>query len=430
MRVLNLVHQYLPEYVGGVELYTQSLAHELVRRDWEVGVFYRSYCAANTLTVSSESASSESASSESGGDRGSVVTFAAADGALAPTPRFLATWRQPALHAHWLAVLEQFPPDLVHVQHLMGLPTSLLDVLRARRIPYIVTLHDYWWQCANANLLTNYDATPCDGPQAYLNCTRCAVARAGSTATWGAAPLLWGLLADRNRRLHPLLARAAALLTPSEFVRRWYAAHGAPARHLQAVRLGVTPPPQPVVRRKSPDAGVNLLYLGGLAPNKGVHVVLEALRGVTGAIRLSIAGDETANPAYVSTLRHLADARVAFLGRLTRAEIWRALAAADAVVVPSLWHETFCFAAHEALTAGAPVLASAMGALTDAIRDGVDGLLLAPGDVEVWRAALQSLVDAPVRLATLRAGIVAPRQLAEHVDQIEAIYHEILAGAA
>ncbi|HRA68754.1 MAG TPA: glycosyltransferase [Caldilinea sp.] len=213
MRVLNLVHQYLPEFVGGVELYTQSLAHELVRRNWEVGVFYRSYRDADALTVGSENGGSESAGSESG-DGGNVVTFAAAAGALAPTSRFLATWWQPTLHAHWLAALEQFPPDLVHVQHLMGLPVSLFDVLHTRRIPYVVTLHDYWWQCANANLLTNYDATPCDGPQAYLNCTRCAVARAGSTAAWGAAPLLWGVLADRNRRLHPLLASAAALLTP------------------------------------------------------------------------------------------------------------------------------------------------------------------------------------------------------------------------
>lgn len=414
MKVLHLVHQYPPDFMGGVEGYTLSLTQELVRRGWKIGVFHRAYRPGSDLVS---------------GVRDGVAIFAAADGPLAPTQRFLATWRQPALLAHWRRTLDQFTPDLVHVQHLMGLPAALLDELQSRRIPYLVTLHDYWWQCANANLLTNYAETRCDGPRAFLNCTRCAVARSASPAAWGAAPLLWGLLADRNRRLHPLLERAAALLTPSEFVRRWYADHGAPAHHLQAVRLGVTPPAAPIVRQERPRTALKLLYLGGLAPNKGVHVVLEALQGVSGAVRLAIAGDESTHPIYAARLRDLADDRVAFLGRLARTQVWQALADADILVAPSLWHETFCFVVHEALAAGTPVLASAMGALTDAIQEDATGRLLPPGDVTAWRGAIQALVDDPARIDAWRARITPPLLLAGHVDKIESIYREILAGA-
>lgn len=411
MKVFHLVHQYLPEFVGGTELYTQALVQAMSQRNWQSAIFYRSYANQTPLTTE---------------HRTDATVFAAASGPFSPTHRFLATWRNPALHAAWLRALDEFTPDLVHVQHLMGLPVSLIDVLIERRIPYVVTLLDYWWLCANANLLTNHSHAACAGPRAYLNCTHCAVARIGRDSAWAAAPILWGLMIDRSRWLHRLLDRADMLLAPSDFVRDWYSAHGAPARNLRTVRWGVFPPSAAARRNRVDDGALHLLYVGGLAPNKGIHVVLEALRGVTGAVRMAVAGDETTHPAYVSRLHHLADERVAFLGRLDRHQVWQAMVDADAVMVPSLWHETFCLVAHEALAAGAPVIASEMGALTEAVRNGVDGLLLPPGDVEAWRRAIQRCVDEPHLLPSLRAGVVAPRTFVEHVDQVEALYREIL----
>lgn len=411
MKVLNLVHQYLPEFVGGTELYTQALTHALAQRGWQTGIFHRAYRDGRALSV----------------DRiTNIPIFSAAAGTLSYSQRFLATWRHALLHAHWVAALDAFQPDLVHVQHLMGMPISLLDVLRERRIPYVVTLLDYWWLCANANLLTNYDHSPCNGPQAYLNCTHCAVARTATNAAWSAAPVLWGLLVDRSRMLKKGLNDAAALLAPSEFVRRWYADHGAPTHNLLTTRWGVIPPETELVAHRQSGVAVDLLYVGGLAPNKGVHIVLEALNGVRGNVTLVIAGDLSTNPDYVAQLRQIADARVTFLGRLNRKEVWQSMANADAVVVPSLWHETFCLVAHEALTAGAPIIASSMGALTETVRDGVDGLLLPPGDSNAWRQAIQELVDAPAKLQMLRSKVAPPRIFDEHVEQVESVYRDVL----
>jgi glycosyltransferase involved in cell wall biosynthesis len=226
--------------------------------------------------------------------------------------------------------------------------------------------------------------------------------------------------------LKELLDGAAALLTPSEFVRQWYADHGAPTHNLLTTRWGVIPPETAHIARRQPGTTVELLYVGGLAPNKGVHTVLEALNGVSGNVNLAIAGDLTTNPDYIAQLRRIADDRVTFLGRLSRKEVWQAMADADAVVVPSLWHETFCLVAHEALTAGAPVIASSMGALTEAVRNGIDGLLLPPGDSNAWRQAIQALIDEPERLQTLRSNVVAPRKFDEHVEQIELVYRDVL----
>ncbi|MFN3763518.1 MAG: glycosyltransferase, partial [Anaerolineae bacterium] len=122
----------------------------------------------------------------------------------------------------------------------------------------------------------------------------------------------------------------------------------------------------------------------------------------------------------------LASPNVRFLGRLNREGVWNTLAQVDVVTVPSLWYETFSFLISEAFAAGRPVLASRLGALADRVRDGVDGLLLPPGDVAAWRSAIQRLIDDPDLLPRLRANVRPPMTMEEHVERLEALYAQIV----
>ena len=169
-----------------------------------------------------------------------------------------------------------------------------------------------------------------------------------------------------------------------------------------------------------------MLYVGGLAPNKGVHILIEAFHGVGGDAQLTIVGDESAHPDYASSLHKLAGPGVQFAGRLDRSQVWQAMRSADVVLIPSLWQETFCLVAHEALAAGTPVVASRVGALTEAIQHEVNGLLVPPGDAPAWRAAMQRLVDNPDLLASYRAHILPPLTFSDHVERVLALYLEVL----
>jgi len=410
MRVLYLLHQYPPEFIGGVEVYTQGVAQSLAQHGWKVAVFHRSYAPKSLCEVNQQ---------------GNLTIYRLASGSPSPSGRFLATWRLSAGLNFWRKAIDEFQPDLVHVQHLLGLPTSLIEHLHRIRIPYLVTLWDYWWVCANANLLTNYAHSVCSGPKAFLNCTHCAVARLGRRSAWLLAPLLVSLFADRNRRLEQLLKQASALLAPSEFVRRWYEQRGFPDQLLVTVKPGVILPAQLDSAHRNDENHLRVLYVGGIAANKGVHILIDALRQVEGDIRLYIAGNLLTHSQYASKLRQMADQRVTFIGELSRHDVWHAMTNADVVAVPSLWDETFCFVAHEALAVGTPVLASAMGALPEAIQHSVNGFLLPPGDVGAWRKALQDLVDHPSILRAMRPEQCAPT-LEEHAKQLIAIYHAIL----
>lgn len=406
MRVLHIVHQYPPQQVGGTELYTQAAAQGMADRGHEAAVFTRSRGPGTGLETARE---------------GDITVYRAWEGDPSPAARYAASFRRGPLLAAFDQAVAEFRPDVVHMQHLLGLPLAILDRVYAASIPYVVTLHDYWWVCANAQLLTNYSGEVCAGPRAYVNCTRCALARQGSQSL-PLAPALWGSLAWRASALRQGLGRAAALLASTRFVADWHAAHGAPRARLQVLPLGVDRPAALRHIRREPGAPLRLAYVGGLSWQKGVHVALEAISGMEGALELWVAGDLTADPAYVERLRRLAGAHVHFMGRLDRAGVWRLLGEVDALLAPSLWYETYCYAVHEAQAAGTPVIVSDLGVLAEAVQDGVNGLLAPPGDVAAWRAAVTRLIAEPELASRLAASAAAPPTVEAHIAQLAQAY--------
>ncbi len=416
MKILHLVHQYLPEQVGGTEFYTHWVAHRLARRNHQVDIFYRRYASGTGLN--------------SRYDDDGVRVWAAWSGEMSPNKRFMATFRQNHIFDAFCRVVDQVDPELVHIQHLMGLPVAVVDYLWQRNIPFIITLHDYWWVCANAQLLTNYSGQLCNGPQAYLNCARCALARAGNPNLWPILPAMAGPLAWRNYLLRRAMTKARKLIAPTRFVRDWYAAYGVSTEKLQVISHGLDTSLSCPRQEQKPEAPLRFAYIWGLSRQKGVHVLLEAFYDIEEGAELWIAGDESTDPDYVSILRNLASPGVRFLGKLTRGAVWETLAQVDVVVMPSLWYETFSFIVSEAFAAGAPVVASRLGPLADRVNDGVDGLLAPPGDPQALQSALLRFLQEPELLGRLQEGIKQVRTLDDHVTEIESVYRAALAHTA
>ena len=254
MRILHVVHQYPPEYSGGTEYYTGWLTRALQQRQHEVALFHRASGQGSGLNQREEAG---------------VSVYSAWDGAMTPNGRFRATFGSKPLHNAFSQVLAQTRPEIIHLQHLMGLPASIGRQIWQANIPYVVTLHDYWYGCANAQLITNYDNTLCAGPNWWLNCARCALARAGRPNLALAQPLIAPLFAARHHLLRRVLARAAAIIAPSEFVQQQYAALGLPTEQMRVVRHGIALPDAAnqqilAAERPFPHQPLTITYIGGL----------------------------------------------------------------------------------------------------------------------------------------------------------------------
>ena len=162
-------------------------------------------------------------------------------------------------------------------------------------------------------------------------------------------------------------------------------------------RVSVLPNPAPEVpplpSRDELRAGLGLdgsvlAFAGRLGPQKAVGVLLSALANVHD-VALVIAGDGPDRATLERRVRELGlEGRVRFLGGVPREQVLRLFGAADASVLSSAW-ENFPHTVVEALAVGCPVIATAVGGVPEIVRDGVNGLLVRPGDPEALREAIE-----------------------------------------
>lgn len=421
MRILHVVHQYVPDHVAGTELYTQLVARRQAAAGHEVAIF---------TPLNRAGTFAPEPVVEDG-----VRVYRAPAGARGATTVFASTYRHPALAAAFGAVLERERPDIVHVQHLIGVPAAAAAQLRERAIPYVISLHDYWYGCANGQLLTNDTEEVCAGPDSrFHNCGRCAVARAGLEGVAGLlGPLAAPVLRRRDVLLRPIFEGAARVMAPNEFVRHIYAEMGFPTGRVVINPLGLDAPTDlaaQIAARKAArlDGELRIGYVGSLSRQKGVHVLVAAVNDLPREnVTLDVYGDPRVFPEYAAELRaEVRHSGIRFHGAIGRERIWEALADMDVLVMPSLWYEGSPATIREAFAAGLPVVASDLGAPGSMVMHGVDGLLFPVGDAGALRETLAELLNHPQRLAELRSGITPVRSVAAHIDQIELIYREAL----
>jgi glycosyltransferase involved in cell wall biosynthesis len=171
-----------------------------------------------------------------------------------------------------------------------------------------------------------------------------------------------------------------------------------------------------------------------LEAQKGHDVLLTALaahKSEGNAFIVALAGGGSMREALECRVAELGlDEEVRFLGQLD--EIGPLLAAADAVLLPSLW-EGLPLTLLEAMARGRPVIASAVGGVPEVVEDGISGLLVPPGKPEALAAALGELRRRP-RAADALGAAAAARVRTEFtwsraVERFEAVYDEVLGFA-
>jgi len=379
MRILHIVHQYPPDHAGGTEHYTQGLAHAQVEAGHAAAVFYPRL---NHAGLDVEECNG-------------VHVYASGVGTRSRLGVFTSVFGSTKLQADFERVLDEFKPDVLHIQHLMGFPLSMVDRAKHGGLRVVMTLHDYWSLCGNAQMLTNYSQTVCDGPRLWLNCARCAAARAGQPPLLVGAPIIAALFGLRAQLIRRALKQMDALLAPSRLVGQMAIRAGADAARVHVLSYGIDKSGvRPRVERSKDEFRV--VYIGSIAWQKGVHVLVEAFNHVPEPATLAVYGDLTVFPDYGREVQLLAQSpRIRFEGKLSRAELWSVLAEADLLAVPSIWYENQPLVILEAFAAGVPVMVSDLGALREQVDEGRTGWRVKAGDVREWAGVLAALATSP-----------------------------------
>jgi glycosyltransferase involved in cell wall biosynthesis len=234
------------------------------------------------------------------------------------------------------------------------------------------------------------------------------------------------------RQLEAYVARTAdvTLGASADLVAR-AAALGSPDARLGAV---AAPPLGPVTKSTAEvreELGVPgdrplVLSVGRLHPQKGYDVLVTAASRWRTRQPVPVVVIAGSGPAYMHLAGQVSLLRAPVILAGHRTDVPDLLAAADIAVVTSVWEARQLFA-QEAMRAGTPLVATAVGGLPDLVGDAA--LLVAPSDVEAVDQAVRSLLDdARLRAEYGRRGAERAATWPTEADtlaQVRAVYDEV-----
>jgi len=283
-------------------------------------------------------------------------------------------------------------PDVVHFGHTMRL-SEFVYAANFLNIPYVLTLTDFFLLCPKVNLTPSPNEL-CQGPIHGSEC----------------AKLCSDVVPEFNRhRLkvveNEILRGAKKLFAPSLFVAKMFEEEFN-GLSVEIIGHGVSVFPfygLPI----SDSTKIKLTYAGSFNYFKGVHVVIAALALIeSDNIELKIYGSGS-DAAYNDMIMQMIakDQRVTYCGVYDENQLGEIFSRSDAIVIPSICYETYSFVLHEAFKFNLPVIASNLGAISEKILHGVNGLLFQAGDPESLAQLFKDILTSPRLLEGISSNI-------------------------
>jgi len=428
-----LCHGWFPD-VGGVESQTRDLAHELRQRGHRVSALCLDY------TEGREPYSLTSSVVEGV----EVYRMAYRYHDHRALSDLVDNERARQVVLDWLA---RGSADIVHVHHVTGFGSGVLEALEATGIPLVMTLHDYWSLCPRGQMVQP-DGTV-DETADPERCAPCLAktwphlmpSAQGEPRGPEGVEITTDEDAARTRTEYALRCLQAThrLFTPSEAAKAIYVRAGLPAEHIEVVPNGIEVDELAAeVRRlravregSETSEDIRLGVLGTLLPSKGCLELLRAfqearVRELTIEIHGNMPGYH-GDTTYVDEIKRMAaaDPRIRIHGPYTHDRLSEILAGLDGVAAPSRWCEVFGLTVREARAAGLPVLVSSAGDLGSVAADGQAGVVVQVDDHQGWIDALRAFADYKHR-ARWRRYKSRPRSAYDMMLQIELAYAAVI----
>lgn len=271
-------------------------------------------------------------------------------------------------------VIDHFKPDLAHI-HLYkgGLTAAILPVLRSRKIPTVITLHDYSLLCPR-NIMIDGDGEICER---CLTATRlnCIYHRCNRKNLYYSIVNYIEFVLNNN--IFKPKNYFNRVICVSKFNYQKHSIHPLfRERFLHLYNF------YPLLSQSNPNTkkGSYFLFYGRLAPEKGVLTLINTWKRLSREVKLKIIGEGVMSATIKDEIRNGNLTNVEFLGFRKGEELFTYIRNSSFVLVPSEWYENNPLTIVEAYSSGKPVIGSNIGGIPELIIEGETGYLFNMGN--------------------------------------------------
>ncbi len=311
----------------------------------------------------------------------------------------------------WFAdLIRALKPTVVHTHHYAHLGLEYLRVIKqvAPSIKIVMTLHEYMAICHNNGQMIKTGSFKLCSRESYDECQQCFPDKTAED--------FW----LRKHYFQSHFALVDQFVSPSEFLRQRYIAWGLKPERIVVIENGQSDepilPPRPLAEGETRN---RFGFFGQINPFKGLDVILEALTQLPKNERKKIvlevhgANLEQQQPEYQKKIENLREPLikqgvVQWMGPYQPHELRQRMAGIDWVAIPSIWWENSPMVIQEAFVCGRPPIVSNIGGMHEKVRNNVNGLHVATGNIFEWGRVFADASKNSAFWEELREGIVQP----------------------
>jgi glycosyltransferase involved in cell wall biosynthesis len=264
----------------------------------------------------------------------------------------------------FIEILKDFSIDVVHFQHLLGLPLSLIEVAKRKGKKVIVSLHDYYFWCPSYKLLSplnNNGLSFCFFEKDHATCARC-------LNRLGKKRINTDKVRYRREYIDELLSMSDSIIVFSEYVQDIFRSlYNSSSFKTMIIEHGIDVD-QGLFPFSQYSTSLNIAYLGAFTYEKGADIFIEIVRKVksmyfSDEVNFTVIG-EIGYPLPSDLLRlegltSIGAYRPHEVGKFLRGK------GINLVLLLSRWPETYSYTLSEAMAYGIPMITTDLGALRE-----------------------------------------------------------------
>lgn len=298
-------------------------------------------------------------------------------------------------------IIEKENPDIIHIHNFGGLSTLIFKEIKKMDIPIIFTAHDHHILCPRSNMLRS-NGTLCKNK-----------------------PLICFLYTYIKKFF--LDDKIDVVISPSKFLLNKFKENGL----FKENKLIKLPNPIKVDLTSKPHKfyeKLEILYVGELIEHKGPDILIKSFKNTNNKrLRLHIVG----RGPLEKELKKLAgkDKRIIFHGFLHGKKLMDMYRIANITVVPSILYDNSPMVVYESFMCSTPVIGSKIGGIPELIKDGHNGFLFEPGNVDELTNILNEILENPTTLKRLEKGARESSKkydIKKHITILEKIYKSLI----